>query len=111
MKARFISVLTASTLAVTLFTTPGRAAQQTGSTGDDVGSFVGSIFLSILHVPLKLATCVGTQAVSAVAYTATYGVAGNYEGGTNGRQIGEVATRACGGAWFISPEQVNRDYQ
>lgn len=111
MKVRFISALAVFSLAVTLFATPGRAAQQSGSSGDDVGFVAGSFLLSLLHVPLKLATCVGTQALAAVAYTATYGVPGNHDGGTNGRQIGEVAGKACGGSWLISPEQLKKDYQ
>jgi hypothetical protein len=45
-----------------------------------------------------------------VAYVATFGVAGNYEGGTNGRQIGEVARKSCTGPWLISPDQVKTDY-
>jgi hypothetical protein len=85
-------------------------AQQTG-TGNEAVSVLGSILLSVLHFPLKLATCVGTQAGAAVAYTATFGVAGNYDGGTNGKQIGEVARRSCTGDWFITPEQVAKDYQ
>jgi hypothetical protein len=85
-------------------------AQQT-ATGNDGVSVLGSIFLSVLHLPLKLATCVGTQVGAAVAYTATFGVAGNYDGGTNGKQIGEVARRSCTGDWIITPDQVARDYQ
>ena len=77
---------------------------------DDGVFYLGSFFLSILNLPLKLATCVGTQATAAVAYTATYGVPGNYDGDTNGRDIGEVARRSCTGAWFITPDQVKKDY-
>ncbi len=78
---------------------------------DDNGAFyLGSFVLSILHFPLKLATCLGTQAGAAVAYTATYGVRGNYDGNTNGKDIGEVARRSCTGSWFITPEQVKQDY-
>ena len=82
------------------------------STGQvDVSSVLGSVVLSLLHIPLKLTTCVGTQAVAAVAYTATFDVPGNFEGGTNGKQIGEIATRSCTGGWFVTPEQVSRDYR
>ena len=84
--------------------------QQTTMKEDDGAFYLGSFFLSILNFPLKLATCVGTQATAAVAYTATYGVAGNYDGNTNGKDIGEVARRSCTGAWFITPEQVKKDY-
>jgi hypothetical protein len=88
-------------------TSPGLI--QPASAEDDAPAIVGSIFLSVLNFPFKLATCVGTQAASAVAYTATYGVQGNYNGGTNGRDIGEVARKSCTG-WVIGPDQVKKDY-
>ena len=77
-------------------------SQQVDNRDDDAVFVLGSILLSILHVPLKLATCVGTQATAAVAYTATFDVRGNYGGGTNGRDIGETARRSCTGSWFIT---------
>jgi hypothetical protein len=84
-------------------------AQSTGQ--EDNGIFiVGSVLLSILHVPFKLATCAGTQATAAVFYAGTFGVPGHYDGGTNGKEIGETARRSCTGAWFITPEQVKKDY-
>jgi hypothetical protein len=86
-------------------------AQQTAPQSEDGAFFLGSFLLSVLYFPIKLVTCVGTQATAAVAYTATYGVAGNYDGGTNGKEIGEVARRSCTGDWVISPEQVKKDYQ
>jgi hypothetical protein len=58
----------------------------------------------------KLATCVGTQVAAGVAYAGTFGVEGNYNGGTNGREIGEVARRSCTGPWWVTPSQVARDY-
>ena len=58
----------------------------------------------------KLVTCVGTQVTAGVAYTATFGVEGNYDGGTNGREIGEVARRSCAGSWWVRPSQVVQDY-
>ena len=85
-------------------------SQQDPMKEDDGAFYLGSFLLSILHFPLKLATCVGTQAGAAVAYTATYGVAGNYDGDTNGKDIGEVARKSCTGTWFITPEQVKKDY-
>jgi hypothetical protein len=110
MKARFTSSLSAFSLAITLLSPPSVAAQQSGSLND--GLYVaGSVLLSLLYLPVKLTTCVGTQAVTAVAYTATYGVPGSYDGGTNGKDIGEVARKACAGSWLISPNQVKRDYQ
>ncbi len=101
-----IAILIMSIIAVP---TIGRA-QQAATNEDDGVFYLGSFVLSLLHLPLKLATCLGTQAGAAVAYTATYGVPGNYDGNTNGRDIGEVARRSCTGAWFITPEQVKNDY-
>ena len=110
MAKKVCSLLCATFLLVIMLSAPGMAAQA-GTTQDDDGTaFFGSFFLSLLHLPLKLVTCVGTQAVSAVAYTATFGVPGNYDGGTNGKQIGEVARKSCTGAWLITPEQVKQDY-
>ena len=108
MKNRFFA-LCGIFLLILVLATPSLAAQA-GSQGDDGFAYLGSFFLSLLHVPFKLATCVGTQAVSAVAYTATYGVPGNYDGGTNGKEIGEVARKSCTGSWLISPDQVKKDY-
>jgi hypothetical protein len=71
---------------------------------------LGSIIFTTLYFPMKLATCVGGQAAAAVAYTTTFGVKGNYEGGTNGREIGEVGRRSCTGSWIVRPSQVVRDY-
>ena len=86
-------------------------AQQSAPQSEDGAFFLGSFLLSVLYLPLKLATCVGTQATAAVAYTETYGVPGNYDGGTNGKDIAEVARRSCTGSWIIPPEQVKKDYQ
>lgn len=86
-------------------------AQQSAPQSDDGAFFLGSFLLSVLYLPVKLVTCVGTQATAAVAYTATYGVPGNYDGGTNGKDIGEVARKSCTGSWVIPPEQVKKDYQ
>jgi len=47
---------------------------------------------------------------TAVAYIFTYGVPGNFDGGTNGKQIGEVARSACAVPWIISTDQVRQDY-
>ena len=102
----FVALLTLALLALPA---AGRAQQQ--ATGDgDAAFFLGSVIFSILHVPLKLATCVGTQATAAVAYTATFDVPGNYDGGTNGKDIGETARRSCTGAWLVTPSQVKSDY-
>jgi hypothetical protein len=71
---------------------------------------LGSIVFTTLFLPVKLLQCVGTQAVAAVAYTGTFGVEGNYDGGTNGKEIGNVARHACTGWWIVRPSQVVRDY-
>jgi|ERR671923_1468523 hypothetical protein len=109
MKRKTTAAVIAILLSSCLTATPVIAAEPTAS-GDDGIFYVGSVLLSILHLPLKLVTCVGTQAGAAVAYTATYNVPGNYDGGTNGREIGEVARKSCTGPWIITPDQVRKDY-
>lgn len=71
---------------------------------------LGSIVYTTLFFPAKLGHCVVGQIGAAVAYTATFGVEGNYEGGTNGKEIGEVARLSCTGSWIIRPSQLVRDY-
>jgi hypothetical protein len=70
---------------------------------------LGGILLTPPVFVSKLTTCVGTQVTAGVAYAATFGVEGNYDGGTNGREIGEVARRSCTGPWWVRPSQVLRD--
>ena len=112
MKFKFASKLLMVFLVCGILASPQMVrAQQSAPQSDDGAFFLGSFLLSVLYFPVKLVTCVGTQATAAVAYTATYGVAGNYYGGTNGKDIGEVARRSCTGDWVISPQQVKRDYQ
>jgi len=112
MKLRFKSKLFMIVFVCGMLASPNLVrAQQSAPQSDDGAFFLGSFLMSVLYLPVKLATCVGTQATAAVAYTATYGVPGNYDGGTNGKEIGEVARRSCTGAWVISPEQVKKDYQ
>jgi len=110
MAKKGISLFCATFLLLVMLSASSMEAQAATPQEDDGGAIVGSIFLSVLYLPLKLVTCVGTQTVSAVAYTATFGVPGNYDGGTNGRQIGEVARKSCTGSWLISPDQVRKDY-
>jgi hypothetical protein len=103
--------LSMAILILSIIAVPSISRSQQATMKEDDGAFyLGSILLSIVHFPIKLATCVGTQAGAAVAYTATYGVAGNYDGDTNGKDIGEVARKSCTGTWFITPEQVKKDY-
>ena len=108
VKAKFLIVLVVCGMLVVPHTVH---AQQSAPQGEDGAFFLGSFLLSVLYFPVKLATCVGTQAAAAVAYTATYGVPGNFDGGTNGKDIGEVARRSCAGSWIIPAEQVKKDYQ
>jgi hypothetical protein len=72
---------------------------------------LGSILLTPPHLLFKAATCYSTQAAAAAPYVFTYGVEGAYEGGTNGRDIGETATRSCTGPWIVRPSQLARDYR
>jgi len=111
MKPKIIARLLAAILFLSTIAAPtiGRTEEAATQQGDG-GYVLGSIFLSILYLPIKLVTCVGTNAGAAIAYTATYGVPGNYDGGTNGKDIGEVARRSCTGDWIIPPQQLKRDY-
>jgi hypothetical protein len=111
MNEKLISRFVAALLFVCIATAPGIAKSQQAPTQQDDGAFyLGSFILSLLYFPVKLVTCVGTQAGAAVAYTATYGVAGSYDGDTNGKDIGETARRSCTGDWIITPQQVKKDY-
>lgn len=110
MKRQISSRLAAAILTISLLALPTAGQAQQAPAQDDGVFVLGSILYSILHFPIKLVTCVGTQAGAAVAYTATYGVPGNYDGGTNGKEIGEVARRSCTGAWLITPAQVKSDF-
>ena len=111
MKQRLFSRISAITLAATILIAPAIGRAQQAGAQEDNGLFVlGSVLLSIIHVPYKLVTCAATQASAAVFYTATFGVRGHYDGDTNGKDIGETARRSCTGAWIITPEQVKTDY-
>lgn len=108
MKRFAAATLLATVLGLSITPLNANAAQAGGE--EDGAAVFGSIILSLLHFPAKLVTCVVTQAGAAVAYTGTFGVPGNYDGGTNGRQIGEVARKSCTGSWLISPDQVKKDF-
>ena len=110
MKNRIVYRLSAAILTLSLLTLPTVVRAQQAPAQDDGVFVLGSILYSIIHLPLKLVTCVGTQATAAVAYTATYGVPGSYDGGTNGKEIGEVARRSCTGDWIITPAQIKNDF-
>jgi hypothetical protein len=106
-KLAFVSVASLMFSAFLFIASPSQAQPAPDDGLYDVGAFL----LNILHVPFKLVTCVGTQIGAAVPYVATYGVEGNYFGGTNGREIGEAAAGACKGQWIIRSDDVKRDYQ
>jgi hypothetical protein len=73
-------------------------------------SILGSILFTPPHLAYKAATCVTAQSAAAVPYLMTFGVEGAYEGGTNGRDIGETARRSCTGSWVVRPSHILRDY-
>jgi hypothetical protein len=111
MKKRLLNGLSVVIIAIAFLALPAAGRTQQSPPQEDNGIFVlGSILMSVLHVPFKLVTCVGTQATAAVYYTATFGVEGHYDGGTNGKDIGETARRSCTGSWFITPLQIKDDY-
>jgi hypothetical protein len=87
------------------------AVSQPRRSGPGFFPILGSIFFTPVHLVFKTVTCVGTQVTAAVPYIATYGVEGHYDGGTNGRDIGETARRSCTGSWIVRPSQVARDYR
>jgi hypothetical protein len=121
MKHSLSAIIGGTLLSVGLLTSPlpilaqtveGGAASSPVSEPRRPGFFhiLGSIVFTTLHVPYKAVTCAATQTSAAVFYTTTFGVEGAYEGGTNGRDIGETATRSCTGPWIVRPSQVAKDY-
>lgn len=114
MKKPLSLFMGASLLAASLFI-PAKStiAQEAGAPAQRSPGFfhiLGSILLTPPQLLFKTVTCVGTQVTAAVPYIATYGVEGAYDGGTNGRDIGETATRACTGSWIVRPSQLVHDY-
>ena len=110
MNEKLVSRFVAALVFVCIAMAPGIAKSQQAAQQDDGAFYLGSVIFSLLYLPVKLVTCVGTQAGAAVAYTATYGVAGSFDGETNGKDIGETARRSCTGDWIITPQQVKKDY-
>lgn len=88
-----------------------RAQAQPAGSGDDAVFYAGSFLFSLFYLPIKLVTCIGTQVLADTAYIATYQVPGNYDGGTNGKDIGQIVRGACTTPWVITPDQVKTDYQ
>jgi hypothetical protein len=113
MKHKKYSVLIAAILLLSFAATPSISmAQQVNERTPPPGFFsvLGSIVFTPVHLVSKAITCAGTQVVSGVAYVGTFGVEGHYDGGTNGKDIGETARRSCTGSWIVRPSQVARDY-
>src|SRR5215510_10239795 len=103
MKKRIVGACSVALLTFSLLALPATGRAQESSDGADGIFVLGSILLSVLHLPQKLVTCVVTQSSAALFYTGTYGVRGGYEGGTNGRDVGETARRSCTGDWIVTP--------
>jgi outer membrane protein OmpA-like peptidoglycan-associated protein len=78
------------------------AARQAASEDDAIIYYAGSAILSLIHIPMKLTTCVGTAVIAGVAYTTVYQVPGGFE---------EVAREACAGSWLVTSSRVKEDYQ
>ena len=121
MKQSFSLVIGAALLLFSLSAPPSRSfAEEAAQDGVSYPAsqprrpnffhILGSIVFTPLHLVVKTVTCGVAQAGGAVAYTGTFGVEGHYDGGTNGRDIGETARRACTGSWIVRPSQVVRDY-
>lgn len=94
---------------VLAFTSRGFSAEPAPQ--DDAAFRFGSIILSIFYLPVKLVTCVGGQVGTGALYVLTYGVPGNFDGGTNGKELGDIAKRSCAGPWVIGAKQVKEDYE
>jgi hypothetical protein len=123
MKPIFYSFVTLTFLLISLLSTPHFSlAEELAQQEDQASSaptetrrpgfihILGSIVFTTLYLPGKIGMCATSQFVAAFVYTGTFGVKGNYDGGTNGREIGEVARRSCTGSWIVRPSQVVRDY-
>jgi hypothetical protein len=117
MKQSLFLVIGATLLAFSLLAPASRslaeeAAQEVVSQPRRPGfiHILGSIVFTPLHLVNKTITCGVTQVAAAVPYITTFGVEGHYDGGTNGRDIGETARRSCTGSWIVRPSQIVRDY-
>ena len=101
-------------LSALLFVSPGAVRAQdeaADSQPPNFGHYVGSVFLSLFHVPYKAVMCVSGQVLGGAAYIMTAGVPGNYSGETNGEDIGTIAAASCAAPWIISPREISKDYR
>jgi len=110
MSQRIMVGFVALILGLSLLTFPANAAQSAESQ-EDAGYYAGSFLFSIIFLPLKVVSCAATGIAAGTAYIATYGVPGNYDGGTNGRDVAEVSRGMCSTPWVVTHEQVKKDYQ
>ena len=104
MHNKVARITCAALLAVAMLSIPSISRAE-----DNPVNIFGSILLTVLNIPVKVVTCLGAQSLTIPAYVLTNGVEGNYEGGTNGRQIKEVGYGSCAGHWIITPEQLQKD--
>lgn len=88
-----------------------QAQDATPEEGNTAYYAVGSVFLSLLYLPIKLVTCVSVQTVTTPIYLFTNRVPGNFEGGTNGKEIAEIGRASCVSPWVVPFDQVKEDYQ
>lgn len=112
MKRRIVSKICNLGLLFSLLLPPYLAvAQPSNSEDEDVIYYVGSTVLSLIHIPMKLTSCVGTSVITGIAYATLYQVPGGFEEGTTGKEIGEVAREACSGSWLVASSRAKEDYQ
>jgi hypothetical protein len=79
---RIVSTICSLGLFFSLLLSPSLAVeQQSGSEEEDAVYYVGSAVLSLIDFPLKLTSCVGTSAITAIAYVTLYQVPGGFEEG------------------------------
>ena len=66
MRKKTLSKVASTALAFTILTAPGISSAQQSTAREENSPFVlGSILLSIIHIPVKLVTCVGAQVTGA----------------------------------------------
>ena len=111
MKKKTLSKIAATALALAIVTAPGigsaqqAAQEESGPIRARQHPFVNTSFSSEIGYLRR-----HTSYRSSGLCRDTYGVEGAYDGGTNGRDIGETARRSCTGDWVIPASQVRKDY-